>query len=96
VLSSRMSLAQNSRPGAWLPGERASDLRESLRLPAGRQVLSCVILNPLSASPHRPPINRQRLPAAAGPLSAATSGAFTCNTCCKYPNFSDLLIMEHL
>jgi hypothetical protein len=96
VLSSRMSLAQNSRPGAWLPGERASDLRESLRLPAGRQVLSCVILNPLSASPYRLPINSPRLTAVAGPLSAATCGASTCDTSCKYSNFSDLLIMEGL
>jgi hypothetical protein len=41
-----MSLAQNSPPDAWLPAERARDLREPLRLPAvaGSPRL-CVILD---------------------------------------------------
>jgi len=48
MLSSRMSLAQNSRPDAWLSGERVGGLRESLRSPR-----LCVVLNTLSSSSHR-------------------------------------------
>jgi hypothetical protein len=104
MLNSRMSLAQNS-----LPDERGSDLREPLRLPAGRQVLRacrqaglCVILLTPSHAPHRSSMRRPRLPAVtglpavAGAPSAATSEPSTCDTSCKYPNFSEVLIMENL
>jgi hypothetical protein len=97
MLSSRMSLAQNPPPDAWLPAERARHLRESLRSlsPACRQAGLCVIFNTLSA-PHRPPMRRPLPTAAAGPLSTAPGGASSCDASCKYSNISDLLIMEHL
>jgi hypothetical protein len=56
MLSSRMSLAQNS-----LPDERGSDLREPLRSPR-----LCVILNMLSPSPHCSSMHRPRLPDVTG------------------------------
>jgi hypothetical protein len=94
-----MSLAQNS-----LPDERGSDLREPLRLPAGRQVLRTSALSftrPHSRRTFRRRTDRSCLPWQACPpwrvrhLRPPTAPP-SCDSCCKYPNFSDLLIMEDL
>jgi len=48
-----MSLAQNSPPDAWLPAERARDLREPLRLPAvaGSPRLCVILKRAVSPTP---------------------------------------------
>jgi hypothetical protein len=63
------------------PDERAKNLREPLR-----SLRLCVILSTQLVPPHRPPPT----------TAAASAGASTCNICCNYPIFPDLLIMEHL